>query len=86
MLYQFAHGVSANIIANGFNVGVLTMCKYVDIIVDALFFKDKLFRRYIFIPHDSCLFTIMDGIFLHVAYLMFVALLIGYIFWINRLL
>jgi hypothetical protein len=39
------------------------MCKHVDIVVDVLIFKDKLFNQYIFIPHDSCLFTIMDGIF-----------------------
>jgi hypothetical protein len=63
MLYQFAHGVNANIIADRFNVGVFTMYKYVDIVVDALIFKDKLFNQYIFIPHDLDLLTIMDGIF-----------------------
>jgi hypothetical protein len=31
LLYRFAHGVSANIIANRFNVEVSTMLKYVDI-------------------------------------------------------
>ncbi len=62
VLYQFAHGVSANIIVRRFNVGVFTMCKYVDIVVDALIFKDKLFNQYIFIPHDSRLLMIMDGI------------------------
>jgi hypothetical protein len=63
VLYQFAHGVSANIIADRFNVGYFTMCKYVDIVVNVLIFTDKLFNQYIFILHDSRLFMIMDGIF-----------------------
>jgi hypothetical protein len=43
VLYRFAHGVSANIIANRINVGASTMRKYVDIVVNALISKDKLF-------------------------------------------
>jgi len=43
VLYQFAHGVNANIIVDRFNVGAFTMRKYVDIVVDALIFKDKCF-------------------------------------------
>jgi hypothetical protein len=63
VLYQYAHGVNVNIIANRFNVGLFTMCKYVDIVVDVLIFQDILFSWYIFIPHDSRLLMIMDGIF-----------------------
>ncbi len=39
------------------------MCKYVDIVVDTSIFKDKLFTQSIFIPHDSYVFTIIDGSF-----------------------
>jgi hypothetical protein len=46
VLYQLAYGVSANIIANRFNVGAFTWCKYVDIIVNVLISRDKLFNRY----------------------------------------
>ncbi len=38
LLYQFAHGVSSNNIANRFNVGVFTMLKYVDIVPHVLIF------------------------------------------------
>ncbi len=55
--------VSANIIANKFNVGVFTIHKYVDIILDALVFKDELFNQYIFMLHGSPLLRIMDGFF-----------------------
>jgi hypothetical protein len=37
--------------------------KYVDIVVNALISKDKLFSRYIFISHGSCLLRIMHGFF-----------------------
>jgi hypothetical protein len=64
VLYQFAHGVSANMIANRFNVGASTMRKYVDIVVvNALISKDKLFSQYISIPHGPCLLRIMHGFF-----------------------
>jgi hypothetical protein len=44
------------------------VCKYVvDIVVDALISKDKLFSRYISIPHGPCLLRIKHGIFMHVA-------------------
>ncbi len=43
MLYRSALGVSANNIVDRFNVGPSTMHKYVDIVVDALISKDKLF-------------------------------------------
>jgi hypothetical protein len=43
VLYQFAHGVNTNIIVDRFNVGAFTMHKYVDIVVDALIFRDKFF-------------------------------------------
>jgi hypothetical protein len=41
--YQIAHGVNANIIINRFNVGGSILHKYVDIVVDALISRDKLF-------------------------------------------
>jgi hypothetical protein len=63
VLYWFAHGVSANIITNRFNVGVSIVCKYVDIVVSALISKDKLFSWYICIPHGPCLLKIMHGFF-----------------------
>jgi hypothetical protein len=63
LLYQYAHGVNANIIVDQFNVEVFTMCKYVDIVVNALISKDKLFNQYIFISHGPHLLRIMDGFF-----------------------
>jgi hypothetical protein len=39
------------------------MRKYVDIVVDALIFKDKCFSWYIFIRHGPHLFRIMEGFF-----------------------
>jgi hypothetical protein len=39
------------------------MHKYVDIVINALVSKDKLFSRYIFIFHGISLFKIMDGFF-----------------------
>jgi hypothetical protein len=44
VLYQFTHGVNANIIVDRFNVGAFTMRKYVDIVVDFLIFRDKFFN------------------------------------------
>ncbi len=46
-----------------FNVEAFTMPKYVDIVVDALIFKNKLLNQYIFIPHDLCFRRIMDECF-----------------------
>jgi hypothetical protein len=63
VLYQFAHGVSANIIANRFNVGAFIVHKYVDIVVDVLISRDKLFSRYIFIHYGPRLLRIMDRFF-----------------------
>jgi hypothetical protein len=80
VLYWFVDGANANIIANRFNLGAFTMRKYVDIVINALVSKDKLFSRYIFIFHGISLFKIMDGIFLHVAYPMFMVLLMRHIF------
>jgi hypothetical protein len=48
VLYQFAHGVNVNIIVDKFNVGAFIMCKYVDIFINVLIFKDKLFSQYYF--------------------------------------
>jgi hypothetical protein len=45
MLYWFAHGVSANIIVDRFNVGASAMCKYVDVVINALISRDKLFSQ-----------------------------------------
>ncbi len=39
------------------------MCKYIDIVIDVLNFRDKLFSRYIFISHGPCLLRIMDEFF-----------------------
>jgi hypothetical protein len=61
--YEFVHGFNGNIIVNGFNVGIFIMHKYVDIVVDALIFKNKLLNQYILIPHDLCLRRIMDDCF-----------------------
>jgi len=63
VLYRFAHGVTVNVITNRFNVEASTMCKYVDIVVNTLISKDKLFSRYISIPHGSCLLKIMHKFF-----------------------
>lgn len=63
MLYRCRHGVSANIIPNKLNVGVFRIHKYVDIVVDALVFKDELFNQYIFMPHGPPFLRIMDGFF-----------------------
>jgi len=46
VLYRFAHGANVNIIVDKFNVGAFIVCKYVDIVIDALIFKDKLFSQY----------------------------------------
>jgi len=46
MLYWFAHGVNVNIIVDKLNVGAFIVCKYFDIVIDALNFKDKLFSKY----------------------------------------
>jgi hypothetical protein len=72
VLYQLAYGVSANIIADRINVVASIVHKYVDIIVNALIFRDKLFSLYISIPHGPHLLRIMDGFFffIHVAILM----------------
>jgi hypothetical protein len=63
VLYQLAYGVSANIITDRFNVGASIVHKYVDIIVNALIPRDKLFSLYISIPHGPRLLRIMDGFF-----------------------
>jgi hypothetical protein len=39
VLYQFSHGVNANIIVDRFNVRAFTMREYVDIVVDVLIFR-----------------------------------------------
>jgi hypothetical protein len=70
VLYQLAYGVSANIIIDRFNVGASTTHKYVDIIVNVLISRDKLFSQYISILHGPCLLRIMDGFFIHVVILM----------------
>ncbi len=67
MLYQFAHGVNVNIIVDKFNVGTFIVCKSVDIVIDALILKDKLFSQYYFMVRIY-LGLWMD-FFLHVAYL-----------------
>jgi hypothetical protein len=43
VLFRFVHGYNANMIVNRFNVGIFVMHKYVDIVVDALILKNKLY-------------------------------------------
>jgi hypothetical protein len=40
VLYWFADGANANIIANRFTLGAFTMLKYVDIVINALVSND----------------------------------------------
>jgi hypothetical protein len=81
--------VNVNIIVDKFNVGAFIMRKYVDIVINALIFKDKLFSQHNFMV---CAYLgIWMDFFMHVAYLMYVVLLMGHIFrfpksWINKLL
>jgi hypothetical protein len=42
MIYQFVHGFSATHMAHRFNVGALTIKKYVDIVCDVLIDNLKL--------------------------------------------
>jgi hypothetical protein len=59
----------------------LIQCVYMLILLLMfLIFRDKLFSRYIFISHSPCLLRIMNEFFMHVAYSMFVVLLMGPIF------
>ena len=51
VMYKFTHVVSAPIMAERFNVGALTVRKYVDIVVDAFVSHEKLFDKYIYILH-----------------------------------
>ncbi len=52
MIYRFAHGFSATLMADRFNVGASTIRNNVDIVCDVLIDKNKLFSKYISIP--SC--------------------------------
>jgi len=79
MLHRFAHGVNVNIIVDKFNVGAFIMCKYVDIVIDALIFKHKLISQYYYLMVRAYLGLWMD-FSMHVAYLMYVVLLMGHIY------
>ncbi len=46
MIYRLAHGTSATHMTNLFNLEGLTIRKYVDIVCDALYDKNKLFNNY----------------------------------------
>jgi hypothetical protein len=64
-----------------FNVEAFTMPKYVDIVVDALISKDKLFSLiyFLYLMVHTYLGLWME-FFMHVAYPMFMALLMGPVF------
>jgi hypothetical protein len=47
VLYRLAHEITAEIIADRFNVGASTIRKYMRFVLDALVFRDKLFGKYI---------------------------------------
>jgi hypothetical protein len=61
VLYRLAHGITAEIIADRFNVGASTVRKYMGIVLDALVSRDKLFGKYISVPSDACLDKIIAG-------------------------
>ncbi len=49
LLYQFAYGVSANVIFDIFNIKIIVVWKYVDIVVGVLIFKNKFSNWYIYL-------------------------------------
>ena len=53
VLYRLAHGITAEIIADRFNVGASTVRKYMRIVFDALISRDKLFGKYISVPSNA---------------------------------
>jgi DNA-binding NarL/FixJ family response regulator len=53
VLYRLAHGITAKIIADRFNVGASTVRKYMRIVLDALVSRDKLFGKYISVPSGA---------------------------------
>jgi len=46
---MFARGINATHMVDWFNVRVYTIRKYIDIVYDILWDKDKLFNKYIYI-------------------------------------
>ena len=61
VLYRLAHGITAKIIADRFNVGASTIRKYMRIVLDALVSRDKLFGKYISVPSGARLDRIIAG-------------------------
>ena len=61
VLYRLAHGITAEIIADRFNVGASTVRKYMGIVLDALVSRDKLFGKYISVPSGARLDRIIAG-------------------------
>jgi hypothetical protein len=61
VLYRLAHGITAEIIADRFNVGASTVRKYMGIVLDALVSRDKLFGKYISVPSGARLDRIITG-------------------------
>ena len=61
VLYRLAHGITAEVIADRFNVGASTVRKYMRIVLDALVSRDKLFGKYISVPSGARLDRIIAG-------------------------
>ena len=61
MLYHLVHRITAEIIADKFNIGVSTIRKYMRIVLDAFVSKEKLFGKYISVPSSARLDRIIAG-------------------------
>ena len=61
VLYRLAHGITAEIIADRFNVGASTVRKYMGIVLEALVSRDKLFGKYISVLSGARLDRIIAG-------------------------
>ena len=61
VIYRFAHGHSAEHMADRFKIGASTIRKYVDIVCDILTDTDKLFSHYISIPSGDRLLSIISN-------------------------
>lgn len=91
VLYQFFHGVSANIMVDRFNFVIFMMCEYVDIVVDFLISRDKLFSWYILHLMFRVYIRLWMDFWMHVIYQMLITSLMDHILhffknWISELL
>jgi hypothetical protein len=85
LLYQFAYGVSANIIFDISNIKIIVVWKYVDIVVNVLI------DIYLYISWSIDYLRYWEDFLMHLIYPIFVMPLIGHIFyfikrWISELL